>query len=88
MNPLRWGRAHQFGALIACLAGALIGILFAWTRSPFRWLALQADYSDTLVFWLQYGRWWPWPILGAIIAAMTVYVVEWLRQRVRGPQKG
>jgi len=88
MNPLRWGRAHQLAALIACFSGALIGILFAWMRSPFRWLALQSDYSETFLFWLQDGRFWRWPVLGAIGAAVIVCAAEWLRQRAGSHQKG
>jgi Na+/proline symporter len=85
MNPLRWERAHQIGALIGCLLGALAGLCIAWVRSPFRWLAEQGDYVGTFSFWLEDGRFWPWPVLGAIIAAMMTYVLLSLRHKASRP---
>jgi hypothetical protein len=63
----------------------MTGIFFAWMESPFRILSEHslsgewADYTNVFSMWLWYGHYWPWPLLGSVIAGSTVYAVQLLR---------
>jgi hypothetical protein len=79
MNPFRWRPEHQVAGVIACLLGAIAGMFFAWTKSPFQELLLHHDYTDVFLSWLWYGHYWPWPLLGSVIAGLTFYAAQLLR---------
>jgi hypothetical protein len=85
MNPFRWTREQQLAAGAACLVGALAGVFFAWMESPFRTISVHSlsgewsDYTEVFLTWLRVGHYWPWPLLGAAIAGLTVYAIQLLR---------
>jgi hypothetical protein len=85
MNPFRWRPEHQVAGVIACLVGAIAGIFFAWMESPFRSMSVHtisgdyADYTGVFLTWLWYGHYWPWPLLGSVIAGLTFYAAQLLR---------
>jgi hypothetical protein len=85
INPFNWSLNHQFAGAIVCVLGAIGGILFAWMESPFRQVAMAnlsgewSDYTSVFLTWLRFGRYWVWPVLGAVIAGLAVYSVQLLR---------
>ena len=85
MNPLRWKREHQLAGIVACLIGAMAGIFFAWMQSAPHSMSVinlsgeWADYTNVFLLWLRYGHYWPWPLLGAVTAGLTVYALQLFR---------
>jgi hypothetical protein len=86
MNLLRWTRHEQLAAGVLCIIGALCGIFFAWTESPFRKLSANSlsgewsDYTGVFLIWLRHGHYWPWPVMGAVVAGLVGYVIQLLRE--------
>jgi hypothetical protein len=80
MNPIRWKREEQVAGLAFCVVGAIAGIFFAWMDSPFRVAsshALSGEWADApniFLLWLSHaGLYWPWPLFGALGAALAYY---------------
>jgi Na+/proline symporter len=77
MNPLLWKREHRHALVIISLSGAIAGVLLGFIHSP---------YFEILETWQAFAAWlsnpasyWPWPLFGFIIAAVTFYAVQLLR---------
>lgn len=85
MNPLRWKIEHQVAGILVCVLGAAAGLLFAWLESSARYLAVRSisgefsDYTGVFLAWLKVGHYWPWPLMGAVIAGLAFYVRELLQ---------
>jgi len=76
MNPLGWKREHQLAGLLVCVIGGIVGLLFGWLQTPF-----SRDQQATAFFleWISNLHWyWPWPLLGALLAGLTFYVAKLL----------
>jgi hypothetical protein len=60
MNPLDWNRQHQVAGIAFCAIGAIVGIFFAWTDTPFRQLSshsisgVWADTTGVFLLWLSH----------------------------------
>ena len=85
MNPARWSREVQVAGAICILLGAAVGVLCAWFQSPFFHLSQAslschwANSTNAFLTWLQYpGLYWPWPFIGAILAALAFYAIRLL----------
>jgi hypothetical protein len=80
MNPSHWKPEHQVGGVLTCVLGGVVGLLFAWAESPFRNLSIHSvsgewsDYTTVFLTWLGSGHYWPWPLLGSVIARLAFYV--------------
>jgi hypothetical protein len=37
-----------------------------------------SDYSQVFLVWLEHAHYWPWPVLGALIAGLVFYAVRLL----------
>jgi hypothetical protein len=89
MNPLQWKREHQIAGLVICAIGGVGGVLFAWIESSFHSMAVSnlsgewSDYTGVFLNWLWFGHYWPWPLLGAIMAGLAFYAAMLLVARAR-----
>lgn len=77
MNPARWHREVQIAWFVTWIIGAIVGMIFAWLQTPFH-EAPQA--SRLFLLWLpNVALYWPWSVIGAILAGLSFYVVRLLR---------
>jgi len=85
MNPLRWRTEHLLAGAIFCVIGAIGGVFFAWMQSAAHIIAMGSlsgewsDYSGVFLIWLENAHYWPWPLLGAVVAGLTFYAMRLLR---------
>jgi hypothetical protein len=80
MNPLKWKWQHLVTWAALIIAGALVGMLFAWLVSPFSHLQVQgADRHTMFAAFLHYPwTYWPYIAAGAVAAGLAYYSADLL----------
>jgi hypothetical protein len=69
MNPLHWKRWHLAAWAAVTLAGAVLGMMLGWLRSPF-----ANGTRGLFAAWLHYPMaYWPWLGIGAVVAGLSFY---------------
>lgn len=79
MNPLEWKREHQIALGLAAIIGLGLGEIIGFALN---------GHGDRFVTWVEQSFWYHystfggfmWGILGALIGAAIVYVVQLMRR--------
>jgi hypothetical protein len=78
INPLRWKLEHQIAWIVACLLGAVVGVLYGFSHSQFG--SVGAGQGVHFLFWLQHPEfYWHWASFGAVIAGLAFYLARLLK---------
>jgi hypothetical protein len=85
MNPMEWKREHRLAGLVICAIGAILGMLFAWSEDSLYQLchsSLSGEWANCtrafLLWFPEVELYWPWPMIGALLAGLAFYAARLL----------
>ena len=67
LNPLKWKPEHRAGLLVACMAGAAVGVAVGFS--------MRYRGAGTFASWVEYDASSAifWAIVGAIVVGAAIY---------------